>query len=332
MKIAICPSSHGLGHTTRQMAIADLLRTNHDVSIFTNRSYALGDNNPANLRLVHCQWDVGLCQSNSFDVDIKQTKHWLETTVTESYLESIASTLKSFDLILTDINPMVARAATQIKKPCYAIGNFSWSWIYSHYPTLNEWSIRFKEWESLVDAFDVGLGPGLSTFKSTSSVGLLARSPMSHPLPKNSVLLSFGGFGIEDPESLCPKLPHANFVADRQTASVGPIITVVEDVPYPALIGGASLIVTKPGYGIVTEAAQHGVPIVCISRPQFPESPHIERWLEQRGDRVLNTNMGEPGFQEEYVDAIKQMLSHGRHPSLPMTGAFDILKALGIPF
>ena len=330
MKIAICPSSHGLGHTTRQMAIADLLQTSHNVTVFTNRSSALTQHKSSNLTLVNCQWDIGLCQSNSFDVDVNQTRHWLHTNVTDSYIANIASTLQGFDLILTDINPMVAQAATQINKPCYAVGNFSWSWIYSHYPALNEWAARFKEWESLVDAFDVGLGPGLGTFKSTTAVGLLARSPMSHPLPKNSVLLSFGGFGIEAPESLCPKLPHAKFVADRQTVSMSTSMTIVEGIPYPALIGGSSVIVTKPGYGIVTEAAQHGIPIVCISRPQFPESPHIERWLKQRGDCVLGTQMNEAGFQEEYLDAINQMLAHGRHPPLPMTGAFDILTALGM--
>ncbi len=51
----------------------------------------------------------------------------------------------------------------------------------------------------------------------------------------------------------------------------------------PELLASADLVITKPGYGTFVEAACHGVPVLYLERPDWPEAPALCDWLEAQG-------------------------------------------------
>ena len=329
MKIAVCTSSHGFGHTARQLGLIERLVSRHQVTLFTHAPAMAVV--PQSVEVRRVKWDVGLVQYDSFGVDVVATLNWLEQNVGEPFIEHIASQLADFDLCIVDINPVVMAACAQKGTPVFAVGNFSWSWIYSHFPPLEQWAARFQLWEAQCDAIDIsaGLGPGLSGFKSIAYAGLLVREGTTvNPIPK-SVLLSFGGFGLRSPELLMPKGLGLHFMAGTATAS-HPRLHGYPDRPYESLIAAASVIVTKAGYGIVTEAVQHGVPLVCLSRSDFPEAPYLESWIRQRGDVVLDVSIDAPEFSDAYHAALLASLKHRRPNLATQTGADDICQILGL--
>jgi len=84
------------------------------------------------------------------------------------------------------------------------------------------------------------------------------------------VLLSFGGLGLPgfDRGVLAPLETRFRFVdasdvpADRLRAL---------GLVYPDVVGASDVVVTKPGYGIVTDAIAAGARVVYTDRGAFPE-------------------------------------------------------------
>ena len=329
MKIAVCTSSHGFGHTARQLGLIERLVPRHQVTLFTHAPAMAAV--PQSVEVRRVKWDVGLVQHDSFGIDVAATLNWLDQNVGDLLIDRIASHLADFDLCIVDINPMVMAACAQNGTPVVAVGNFSWSWIYSHFPPLAQWEQRFKAWEAQCDAIDIsdGLGPGLSGFQSIVCAGRLVREgPSVEPIP-NSVLLSFGGFGLRSPERLMPEGMGLHFMAGAATAA-HPRLHGYPERPYEALIASAGVIVTKVGYGIVTEAVQHGVPLLCLSRSDFPEAPILEAWIRKRGDVVLDGPFNSPDFDVRYREALARVLSRPRPPRMVQNGAADICRLLGL--
>jgi hypothetical protein len=48
------------------------------------------------------------------------------------------------------------------------------------------------------------------------------------------------------------------------------------------VLGSVDLILTKPGYGSYAEAACDGVPVLHLSRGDWPEEPALNAWLRER--------------------------------------------------
>jgi UDP-N-acetylglucosamine:LPS N-acetylglucosamine transferase len=56
------------------------------------------------------------------------------------------------------------------------------------------------------------------------------------------------------------------------------------------------------GYGGFVEAAAHGIPVLYVDRPDWPETPHLRDWLERHG------NCGAIGEEELFNEEIGRRL------------------------
>jgi len=55
------------------------------------------------------------------------------------------------------------------------------------------------------------------------------------------------------------------------------------------LLASSDALLTKPGYGSFVEAAAHGVAVLCLPRPDWPESPYLIDWLRAHGRLAMLT-------------------------------------------
>ncbi len=99
------------------------------------------------------------------------------------------------------------------------------------------------------------------------------------------VLLSLGGVPFRIDVSRWPRLEGMHVIAAMDVDGRHPDVT-----PEPALglahidlMASSSVVITKPGYGTVTEAAVNGVPVLYVTRDGWPEEPYLVGWLHSHG-------------------------------------------------
>jgi len=211
-------------------------------------------------------------------------------------------------LVVADVPPLALAAAARVGVPAVGLTNFTWEWIYEGYiggdrqlawipETIREAHAGAEE------AWRLPLGGGFGGFRRVADLPFVARH--SHrtaeevrrglrlPTDRPVVLVSFGGFGLEG-------LPLA------QVAAAGRFALVTTDTPHPGaapahhrpdvvqptaaglfvvderalyahgwryedLVAAADVVVTKPGYGIVSECVANRTAVLYTARGEFAE-------------------------------------------------------------
>lgn len=294
MRVALVCSGHGFGHVGRQLALAEaLLERGAAVDVYTAAPPRLvADDLPA-ARVVPWTVDIGLVQHDSRTEDVAATVPLAEALATEARVDALAAALAGVDRVVADVAPAALEAARRAGVPALAVGNFDWPWVYRHYPPLVPLAGRLAAWQAAHTGWSLTPGPGLTGFRATVPGGLLGRRRAPVRVAERAVLVSFGGFGLADLDRWLPVLDGVTWViAPPMPRLDRPDVRWVEDRPFPGLVAGADLVLTKPGYGIHAETALAGVPVVWIDRGSFPEAPWLEAAMRDRGDLKLEGEVG----------------------------------------
>jgi len=303
--IAVYVSGHGYGHATRTAEVlravraraADLpivVRTSAPAFLFEGVIAP-----PLAVRRVEC--DVGLVQRDALVIDEAGTVAAWRAFMDgwDARVAGEAAWLREAGarLVLGDIPPLAFAAAAAAGVPSVALGNFSWDWVYAHLaarePALVEAAARAGEAYAGAELLlRLPFAGDLSGFRRIEDVPLVARKPTVAKAEarerlgldaRPAVLLSFGGLGL-------PGLQLAAFGAltGYQVLLTGgagdgaaPANLRRLDAPallgagleYPDVVGAADVVVTKPGYGIVSDCIGAGTRLVYTDRGDFPEYP-----------------------------------------------------------
>ena len=294
MKLAIVASAHGFGHLTRQLAMARALPPWVTPTVFTHAPVTVVQATLPAARIVPWTADVGIAQQDGLTEDLVATRARLAQVVTDEAIDALARALEGFDLVVVDAAPPALEAARRACVRAVAVGNFDWAWTYRHYPSLVEWADRFTQWQAPHPAIALWPGPGMHGFRSVHEVGLVGRVGRPATLPERSVLVSFGGFGLDRLDQRLPRRPGLTWVlAPPMPRLERDDVLYVTDVDYPDLVAGVDVVLTKPGYGIFAEAALAGTRVGWWPRGAFPEAPFLVDALVARGDRELSPDLRE---------------------------------------
>ena len=296
MRIAILCSAHGFGHLARQLGVAEaLLARGATVEVWTAAPAEVVHDYLPGLAIVPASVDVGLVQSDSLTEDLPATARVLAERASEDAIDDLAARLRArYDAAIVDIAPTALEACRRAGLPAVAAGNFDWAWTYEHFPALRQWADRFAAWQAPHAALQMRPGPDLTGFSSTEEVGVVGRwrpprRPEGVKPTDRLVLVSFGGFGLSDLDRLLPRLPGVRWMLAAPRKPLDrPDCVFVTGVSYPALVGAADAVFTKPGYGIFAETGLAGTGVVFVRRPGFPEAASLEAALLARGDVIVD--------------------------------------------
>jgi hypothetical protein len=284
VRVALVCSAHGFGHVTRQLVLADALAARGAApTIFTAAPPALlaGVGHP----IVPWVADVGIAQRDSLTEDVPATLARLVDNAGDDAIDALAAALAGFDRVVVDIAPPALEAAHRAGVPAVAVGNFDWAWIYRHYPALAPWAARFAAWQAPHPGLALSPGPGLTGFRHVTPFGVVGRRRAPVRIAERAALVCFGGFGLERLDALLPRVDGLTWVLAPPARPLDrPDVRYVADVDFVALLGGADVVFTKPGYGVFAEAALAGTRMVWVDRGAFPEAPWLERVMVARGD------------------------------------------------
>ena len=297
-------SGHGFGHATRCAQVLRAVREEDPAARITVVSQApeslFRTAIPGDLTYRSIECDVGLVQRDAVTIDVRGTAKACQA-FSETWEERVEAEARwlgevGADVVLGDVPPLAFAAAARAGVSSVALANFSWDWIYEHLsaadPVLAEAAEQARAAYSQTGLLlRLPFAGDLSAFPRMENIPLVARRPRvggeegrrrlgfgGRPL----VLLSFGGIGFRgpSPEAL-GLLGEFDFIVDAAGGRGSPSnVRVVDDerraalgLGYEDVVGAADVVVTKPGYGIVTDAIAGRTRMVYTERGDFPEYP-----------------------------------------------------------
>ncbi|MGH9142558.1 MAG: hypothetical protein ACRD2I_15615 [Vicinamibacterales bacterium] len=285
--IVVYISGHGFGHASRQIELLrEVCAQRPRLRIVVRTSvprWLFAPVSGANVEVQAFETDTGVVQFDSLSLDD-------ERTVTEACrffadfdrrVAVEAELIRGLGAVLVvgDIPPLACAAADRAGVPCLAIGNFTWDWIYSAYPAFDRLApaviptIR-QAYATATRALRLPLHGGFEPMASvTRDIPFIARRSMRDAPDTRArlglsdgrpiVLTSFGGYGADLP------------VAAVRRRGRFTILDVPREPPagllYQDLVAAADVVVSKPGYGIVSECVANDTALLYTSRGRFIE-------------------------------------------------------------
>jgi L-arabinokinase len=301
-------SSHGLGHASRAIEVIHAIAALRPRSRFLVRSAVPSWFLETSLRVgaaLEClDTDTGVTQIDSLRLDETDTARRAARFYAEftARVDEEASRLRRVEaqVVVADIPPLAFAAADRAGVPSVAIGNFTWDWIYEGYAGFEQAapgvvatirSAYARATCSLRLPFHGGFDAAPDT---VTDIPLIARRSergrdgTRHSLELGPtelvVLASFGGYGLglsyDRVAASCPftMLTTGDDAPDSRGADARRGVRRLTrpqmaglGLRYPDLVAASDVVVSKPGYGIVSECIANGAALLYTSRGRFRE-------------------------------------------------------------
>lgn len=292
-------SAHGYGHGVRSCDILRALAVHHphlDLLVVTDLPEAfLRSRLPpqASIYRRKAAFDVGMVQVDSVRVDLPAT---LEAILKlYAYREAIVGGEAEFlrrqevSLVVADIPALPLEAAAAAGVPRVAVGNFGWDWIYEEFVEQDErWADVAKQiaegYRCAELLYRLPFAEPMSAFARQRDVPLLASPGRARRDDlaaltgadggKQWALLSFTSLGWDE-----AALDRVERLVDWEFFTVLPLgwkrknLHPVErlQVPYADVMASVDAVITKPGYGVLSEAVVNDKPLIYCERTDFRE-------------------------------------------------------------
>jgi len=332
-------SGHGFGHASRSIEIINaLIDRRPELRVIIRSSVApwlVERTARPGVTLSPAEVDTGVIQIDSLNLDaagsIARAEAFMATI--DARVDAEVQFLREHDATMTvsDLPPLGIAAGHAVGVPAIAIGNFTWDWIYEHYSGGQQVADRIGEiYRLTTNALRLPMWGGFATFPSICDLPFVARRSRRDPekvrralgLPadRRLVLTSFGGYGLGslDDQALATLYDYhvvspGNF-DDQQLYARG--------YRYEDLVRAVDVVVTKPGYGIISECLANQTALLYTSRGDFREyqvlvdaMPHFLRCAFIDQADLFG------GRWQSHLDAL---LAQPAPPTAPATNGADV--------
>jgi hypothetical protein len=332
-------SGHGFGHAVRSaQVVSEVLKRRPDVPIWVRTAAPIWLF-PARALVEPVQLDAGVLQRGSLNVrrrDTLQAYADLVRTESERITEEVSlAQSRGVTCVVADIPSPAFEIARNLDVPGIGVANFCWHWIYEPYAR------QFPAFEHLVR--HIKAQEGLATmllrlpfawefdcFQNVVDVPLIGRRAtlgreetrrkLGIDRDRRVALLSFGGFGLnglgQERLKRWKTWLFLNTNSSQPPTRSGNVQNVADpDLSYVDLMVASDVIVTKPGFGIVSDALVNRVPVLYSDRGEFREYAVLSRGLRTLGRaKYIPRQALMAGALGPYLDA----LIENDHPWTPM--------------
>lgn len=301
--IAYYITSHGYGHGVRSCSIIRALNALypeleiHIVSrlpqgFITNQSGST--QNPIRAK----SFDVGMVQLDSIRVDVESTLQKIgdflrgREDLLRQEIEFISR--QKISLVVADIPGIPIEAASMAGIPGVAVGNFGWDWIYSDFISRN------PLWRPVVEMFREQYGKAalllrlpfcekMSAFPRIEDIPLVATPGVSRRAEISAltgceerrkwILLSFTTLDWSE-----EALSQVELLEEYEFLTVLPLqwrrknIHAIsrEQMMFADVVASVDAVLSKPGFGILSDCIVNQKPLIYADRSDFLEYPILE--------------------------------------------------------
>jgi hypothetical protein len=360
--LAFYISGHGFGHASRQIEIINALASRVTALRIILRTSAprwlLERTMRPPFSLFAAPSDTGIVQIDSLRLDpqatIEYARDFYEGFDRRVETEARLLSEQRVEFVVSDAPPLACAAADAAGIPSVVVANFTWDWIYEEYreylaaaPDLIP--VIRRAYARAEAAWRLPLHGGFESFRSIVDVPFVARharhlrndtrSAFRLPADRRIALASFGGYGVND-----LPLRSLDCLATWAIAITGPRtdgaihhhhddhngVLVIEDdeiyargFRYEDLVHACDVVITKPGYGIISECLANGPAVVYTSRGRFAEYPvmvaQMPRFL--RCAYLPNEDL----FAGRWLGALDEAVAAPESPERPPTNGAEVI-------
>jgi L-arabinokinase len=367
-------SGHGFGHASRSIEVINAMlakRPETRIGVRTAAPRWLFDLTiKGKVTFSTLETDTGVVQVDALTLDeadsIRRASSFHSDLVTRAASETRSLRELGAGLIVGDIPPLAFAVGAAAGIPSIGLGNFTWDWVYADYPRVRLApsllpAIRGAYAKASM-ALRLPMSGGFESFSNVKDIPFIARhatktreevcKALKLPADKPLVLSSFGGYGLPLDADVLSKFKKYTVIttanmplsrARKDTPTIekkGTFITINEEAMYDAgiryedLVGAAEVVVTKPGYGIISEAIANDAAVLYTSRGHFPEYEII---LEEMPKYLRSAFISHDDlFNGKWETHIDKLLAQPKIKKKPETNGADVaadilLKALDKP-
>jgi L-arabinokinase len=307
-------SGHGFGHASRSIEVVNALldrRPHLAVHIRTAAPRWLFDLTVRGaFSFEAVDTDPGVVQHDSLSLDAAETIRRAEAYVDAlpALAASEAARLQALhaSFVVADIPPLGLEAARVAGVPAVAIGNFTWDWIYRDYEGGSATADALGEvYRRAGRAYRLPMSGGFETIPEVQDLPFVARQARHAPeetrarlglLTGRLALVSFGGYGVSgvDLDALSRTTGWTLLVSASvpfgpgrrplaQAGARGALHPLDEPAMYALglryedVVAAVDVVVTKPGYGIISECLANGTALLYTDRGHFIEYEVLTR-------------------------------------------------------
>lgn len=302
MNVAYYISGHGFGHISRSYEVVKYLQENAPIEklfINTTRKDFVKDKTD-NLIFREVTVDVGMVQLSSISLNVEKT---LESILEfeknkNSLIESELAFLETEKIgcIISDSSSLPFLLADKLSLPSFFIGNFTWDFIYDNYTKDNSYfgsyaNILKKEYSLCHFGLILPFHCPMNSIPRKKEIGIIGRRSLEDRqtvrdrigfTDKNRYFLfSFGAYGISDSLGFENLKDNEWIVVSGYEGLIGEKVIDVKNIYYPDLLKACDFVLTKPGYGILSESYLANTPVIYTDRGDFAEYPYLVDALDK---------------------------------------------------
>jgi hypothetical protein len=306
--IAYYVSAHGYGHGVRS---TDILRSvtnlcpEQPLFIVSGLAKTFFDSRLQNASYHYRNQalDVGMVQIDPIRCDPVATLVQLES-YRRQRPELIAREIdflraNRVGLVVVDIPGIPLEVAYGEGIPRLAVGNFGWDWLYSYYasqdPRWNAFVELFREGYSKADLLlrlpfceEMTAFPRVEDIPLVASAGKDRRGEIAEmtgcDVSKPWILLSFTSLGWDD-----VVLDRLEEIESYEYFVLPPLYWKRRNIhcldgtrlPFADVVASVDGVLSKPGFGILSECAVNSKPLLYADRTDFAEYPVLEKALKK---------------------------------------------------
>jgi len=318
-------TGHGFSHASRTLEVITELAAARPGTRIVVRSrvseWFLRASTSCPIEIQPADTDTGVIQQDSLSLDeaetIRQARGFYQNFQSAaagapSRVDAEASLLESLGatVVVGDIPPLAFAAAHRAGIPSIALGNFTWDWIYGGYPAFVREAAEALDviraaYACATLALRLPFHGGFDSLPVVRDIPLIARRStrsredarqlLEITSDRPVALASFGGHGVRlSYGDAAEKNDMTLLVTDHEAAggeSHDRLHVFATDdlqargVRYADLVAAADVVISKPGYGIVSECIANDTALLFTRRGRFLEQDVFVREMP----RVLRT-------------------------------------------
>lgn len=352
MKVLFYISGHGFGHATRIVAIMEALVAKCPTANIYARTkvpkYLFGTLPALLFHYYDVTIDAGVVEKGIFSQDVYSTLSQyseinnLRNQIVDAEVEFVRR--EDIDIIVSDIPPLASEIGHKACIPTIAIGNFSWDFIYEPYvrsytnfaDLIDQIRTSYKKTDILLR---LPFHHDMTTFPRQRDIPLIVRKysgtpeeirnflEIDHTDRRPIILVALRMFDTVSPHAIQELAKTNKFIllfSDKPPfeTDIGVHVLSLEGKTYrfPDVVAVSDLVISKLGYGIVSECIAGKTPLMYPPRDDFAEYDVLRR---ETKDVLPSYLIPKTDFLNgKWNDHIKLFLSNQfDYPDIPINGA-----------
>ncbi|WP_162927830.1 glycosyltransferase [Bacillus sp. Y1] len=306
-RIAYYISDYGYGHASRSIAIIRELLQKNDINITVCHSFAqefikrsLHNTNSVGYRKINTDIGYFLKKDSIYPDKIRlslEYKNFMSNWDELIRQEQAFLVRESIDLVISDISPIAFEPAYQLGIPSIGISNFTWYTAYQGLLSTKELTPLYQAYRNMTYFYTLAGCKEPDWTANRKDFGFFARTVdaeevkrISEEINPNGKRVIFVGFGMKLNTNFLENLPLWNSPDCVFIVSSNVKVKHRENIfkiPFDYLetqnyIAASDLVITKAGWGTVSEAVTSQIPLLIIERDTMAEDRNTVNYLKNQ--------------------------------------------------